>query len=180
MKHTYTKVRLEDYNKFYEKYNHARLDRWHRIVPNISSLPKFLHINEEILEGRETKYELVENDSDYVIKFNSKSNNEYRFDLIREPNTKIYHLGFSESSKNLINDTYENLTQREESIDVFSRLVWILKDINPKIDVDEYCIGSSNNEKKNSIYQYLMKFVSGWEKRNTNLYSLGWAIYFKI
>lgn len=181
MNHTYIKVKLEDYNKFYEKYNHARLDRWYRITPNISNLPKFLHTNEEILEGRETEYELIKNNpNEYLIKFKSKSDNEYRFDLLKEPNTKIYHLAFSESSKDINDESYENLTQRGESIDVFSKLVWILKDINSKINIDEYCIGATNDKKKNSIYEYLMKFVSGWEKRETDQYKLGWAIYFKL
>lgn len=37
-----------------------------------------------------------------------------------------------------------------------------------------------NYDIKDNIYQYLMKYVSGWEKRKTDQYDLGWAIYFKI
>ena len=56
----------------------------------------------------------------------------------------------------------------------------ILKDINNKLNVDEYCIGATDNESKNHIYEYMMRFISGWEKRETDQYDLGWAIYFKL
>jgi hypothetical protein len=176
----YIKVKYQDYKKYLEVFNTDRIDKGNKISPIISSLPKFLNINEEILEGRETKYELVKNKNSYLIEFLSSNSNKYRFDLSNEPNTKIYHLSFSDSDKDIQDTSYENLTKRNESIDVFSRLVWILKDINSKINIDEYCIGGTDNDSKNKIYQYLMGFVSGWEKRDTNQYSLGWGIYFKV
>lgn len=181
MKHTYIEVKLEDYQKYYEKYNHNKLDKWNIIIPLGNNLPKFLKINEEIFEGRETEYIIEELlDSSYLLKFTSSNNNVYRFDLIKEPNVNIYHLAFSEYHNNLTSSLYEYLTNKGEAIDVFSRLIWILKDISPKINVGEYCIGGTFDYRKNKIYQYLMRFVSGWEKRNTNIYDVGWGLYFKI
>ena len=101
---------------------------------------------EEIFNGIETIYHVSKVDDGFLIKFNSISNEEYRFDLLKEPNTNIYHLGFSLSSSNLLD--YSNLTNRNESIDIFNRLIWILKDITPKLNIDEYCIGATNNPKK--------------------------------
>ena len=95
-----------------------------------------------------------------------------------EPETQIWHIGFSEWNKELNNpNDYENLTNKNEAIDVFSRLIWILKDLNMNV---EYCIGSSADSRENNIYEYMMRFVSNWEKRNTEQYTLGWAIYFNL
>ena len=52
-------------------------------------------INEEIFEGTPTEYNIVQSDNVFIITFKTKSNTEYRFDLLEEPNTKIYHLAFS-------------------------------------------------------------------------------------
>jgi hypothetical protein len=65
-----------------------------------------------------------------------------------------------------------------ESIEVFSRLSWILKHID--LDVDEYCIGATGDKKKDSIYEYMMRFVNSWTKRECENYKLGWALYFNI
>ena len=73
---------------------------------------------------------------------------------------------------------YEEETDNKESVDIFSRIIWILKDLNMWV---EYCIGSTGNDKKkNNIYEYMMRFVSNWEKRETEEYPLGWGIFFKI
>jgi len=133
-------------------------------------------INEEIFEGTPTEYNIVQSDNVFIITFKTKSNTEYRFDLLEEPNTKIYHLAFS--LKDSDEENYEKATDLNESIEVFSKLIWILKDI--KINVDEFCIGATGNPKKDKIYEYMMRFVKDWKKRKNNHYPLGWAIYFKI
>ena len=184
-KHTYIQVKLEDFLLYQEKYGHDRLDKWYRI--STPSKQKLIHkifngwdsiYEEEIFNGIETIYQISNIDDSYLLKFNSNSGEEYRFDLLKEPNTNIYHLGFSLSE--VASSDYSNLTNKNESIDVFNRLIWILKDITPKLNIDEYCIGATNNPKKDRIYEYMMKFVSGWEKRPTDQYDLGWALYFKI
>lgn len=176
-------VKVEDYKDYLEKFGTNKIDSKNEIYTFGSFPPKFYRernkINEEIFEGTPCNYKIIERLGDKIlIKFESKSDNEYRIDLLKEPNVDIWHIGFSEIGNQLGDiEKYERLTDNRESIDVFSRLVWILKDLN--MDV-EYCIGSTGDDKKDRIYEYMMRFVSKWEKRDTDDYNLGWAIYFKI
>ena len=186
-KHTYIYVRREDFLLYQEKYGHSRLDRWNRILPYPSGKGMMFAYNsgriyeEELFDGIETDYSLEKRGNDYLIIFNTNSGNEYRFDILNEPNTKIYDLAFSDSENDTGDeDKYMGLTDRNESKEVFAKLSWILKDITPKIDVNEYCIGATDNDKKNRIYLYMMRFVKGWEKRDTKKYPLGWALYFTL
>lgn len=176
-------VKLEDYKNYIDKYNSSKLDSQNEIYTVGSFPPKFYrdqnNINEEIFNGVECNYNILERSDDKIfINFSSKNNNNYRLDILKEPNIDIFHIGFSEIDKSLDDiEEYQTITKKNESIDVLSRLVWILKDLNMNV---EYCIGASNNDKKDRIYEYMMRFVSNWEKRNTDQYPLGWAIYFKI
>lgn len=173
-------VKIEDYKSYLEKYKSEYLDKKNMIFTNgkKSFINKLFKVNEEeIFNGLETKYTIQKNGDDYLISFDSNSNIKYRFDLLKEPNSNIYHLGFSLFNSNTNN--YHSLTNNNESLEVFNRLIWILKDVTPKLNVDEYCIGSTGTQKDN-IYNYMMKFISGWEKRNTTYYPLGWALYFKL
>jgi hypothetical protein len=137
-----------------------------------------MNISEEIFEGRECDYDIIEkNDDRVLIKFKSKSLIEYRFDILREPNTRIWHLAFSLSSSDM-SDGYHDRTNKYESIDIISRMVWILNDL--ELNVDEYCIGITGDKSKDNIYTYMMRSAKEWDKRETNQYPLGWAIYFKI
>ena len=181
-------VKIEDYKKYTSKYNTDKLSDNYIIYTN-SSFPKFVReninqffpdwsssFNEEIFNGTPTKYEIIKKDLNSVlIKFSTKSNVDYRLDLLKESNTNIWHIAFS--LFNSTSNNYHNQTDKNESIEVFSKLVWILRDIS--LDVDEYCIGATGS-KKDNIYQYMMRFISGWEKRDTDQYPLGWAIYFRI
>jgi len=179
------KVRMEDFQKYQEKYGNSKLDRWNRIVPVCNKLPKFLYegldINEELFNGTETEYDLSKNGNYFLITFITKKGNKYRFDLMKEPNVNTYHLGFSEAGKDMVyDDTYHDLTDNKESFEVFSKLCWILKNVSIKLNIHEFCIGATGIREKDRIYQYMMKFVNGWEKRNTTQYNLGWALYFSI
>jgi hypothetical protein len=176
-------VKVEDYKIFIEKNGSNKLDDRNEIYTFGSFPPKFYRdknkINEEIFEGISCSYKILKkSDDEILIKFESKSSSEYRIDILKDPNTNIWHIGFSEID-NKIDDIekYQSLTEKDEAIDVISRLVFILKNINMSV---EYCIGATGNDKKDRIYEYIMRFVSNWEKRNTNEYPLGWAIYFKI
>lgn len=172
-------VKYEDYKSYVEIHKSPYLDKknkyriWSKSKDFI--LNGFEEINEEIFNGTETDYNLTKNGDNYLIIFNTKSGNEYRFDIIKEPNTKIYHLAFSLSKSSEFD--YEKMTDMNESIEVFSRLVWILKDAN--LDVEEYCIGATGT-KKDKIYEYMMRFVKSWDKRENKHYKLGWALYFKL
>lgn len=173
-------VRLEDYLKFVKKDETIFLDKkngykiWHQSKNII--LNNFTPINEEIFDGTETKYNLSRNGDDLLITFQTRLKNKYRFDIIKEPNKKIYHLAFTLVDRDT--SEYEMPTDLGESFEVFSKLAWILKDIC--LDVDEYCIGATGDKRKDSIYKYMMRFVKSWEKRNSDSYALGWALYFKI
>lgn len=175
----YIEVKLEHFLKYQQEHNSYYLDKKNRYYINYPSkniiLNNFIKIN-EIFDGIETEYHVEEKDNNYLILFSTKSNNEYRFDLLLEPGTKIYHLAFSF----LGNDDYHELTNLNESVEVFGKLSYILKELNDKLNVDEYCIGATGNIKKDKIYQYMMKYVSEWERRETDHYDLGWALYFKI
>jgi hypothetical protein len=180
-------VKIGDFINYQNKYGHNRLDKWYKIysaskTKTLFELSSGKLYEEEIFSGLETNYKLDELNNDcYIIKFISNSNTEYRFDLLKEPNLNIYHLGFSLYDNNLNKiEEYESLTDKNEALEVFNRLIWILKDINPKLNIEEYCIGATGDIRKDKIYQYMMRFVSSWEKRNTNDYKLGWAIYFKL
>lgn len=136
MKHNYIQVKFEDYLSYQKKYGHNKLDKWNRIwfpsKDKIISERVFNKIyEEEIFKGLETKYELKTTKTGYLILFKTDFGNEYRFDLFNEPNTNIYDLGFSLSGSS--EKEYELLTDKKESLEVFNRLIWILKDITKKI-----------------------------------------------
>lgn len=181
MKHTYLYVKLEHYNKYIKENGNNRLDKWFKILPPSSKYKLFGLIN-EIFEGIETEYTINKNDDNYLIMFKTKSNTEYRFDLWNEPNTDIYDLSFS-LSKNDVNDInkYEELTDKKETIELLSRLSWILKDLSLKLNISEFCIGATNLQSKDRIYEYLMKFAKTWHKKFTEKYPpFNWALYFTI
>lgn len=170
-------VRIDDYRIYLEKYNTNKLDSSNEIYTN-GGFPLFLKIEEEIFDGTKTDYDIIESESDrFLIKFKSNSGTEYRFDIFKEPYNNIWHLAFSLFDNKLDNEYHEKTNKRES---IFSKLIWILKDINVKIRADEYCIGATGDSNKDSIYEYMMRYVSGWEKRKTDQYKLGWALYFKI
>ena len=181
MIHKYILVRMPEYLIYQEKYGHVRLDR----STKIWSAPKnkiFGSINEEeIFDGIETKYSTNKQGNNYLVEFKTNSNTEYRFDLLNEPNTKVYHLAFSLFSNVLSDETeYHRQTNKGESLEVINRLIYILKELDKKLDVDQYCIGATGNDKKDHIYEYLMRFITGWEKKETDQYQNGWGIYFKL
>jgi hypothetical protein len=176
------KVKFEHFIEFQKKYGTYYIDKKQGYYVCADSKKELLEkhniipIINEMLDGTKTDYDLFENDNDYLIIFKTKSKNEYRFDLMKEPSTYIYHLGFSNTN----NLSYEDITNLNESIEVFSKLSYILKDLNKKLNVSEYCIGATGNLKKDRIYEYFMKYVKSFEKRKTEQYELGWALYFTI
>jgi len=174
-------VKFNDFISYQEKYNTTYLDKLHNYQIWAKSKSFVLNGFDKVYEmfnGIETKYKIENINDDYLITFKTKSDTEYVFELKKEPNTDIYHLSFSLNGRNI--EEYEKLTELNESNEVFGRLSYILKDLNEKLNISEYCIGATGNKKKDRIYQYMMKFVTKWEKRYTNIYDLGWALYFNI
>jgi hypothetical protein len=184
-KHRYIKVNYDDYVNYIRINHHNRLDRWNRIwTPEKTVLLEhiFGKINEEIFNGQITTYKVEVRNDDFIIDFETDSKTKYRFDLSKEPINNIYHLSFSlyDLSKENEND-YESLTNKGESFEVLNRLIWILKDFSNSLpDNSEFCIGFSENEKKNKIYAYMIRGLKNWKKRETHFYKTGWGIYFKI
>jgi hypothetical protein len=174
-------VRIDDYKKYVEENGTNIIDSNNEIYTNNSFPPKFIkerfNINEEIFEGKETRYDIIKDgEYEFLASFESISNIKYRLDLFREPITNIWHIGFSLFDSSLDN-SYHNRTDKNESIDIFSRLIWILKDLDRNV---EYCIGSTGDDSKDRVYEYMMRFVSNWDKRKTDQYELGWGIYFHL
>ena len=174
-------VKFEHFILYQEKYDTYYLDKKNKYSIRINSkstlLNNFVKVY-EMFDGIKTQYKLENKDNKYEIFFTTNSNTEYRFDLFKELNTKIYHLSFSLKDSNKYN--YEKLTNLNESSEVFAKLSYILQELNIKLDVDEYCIGATGVKKKDNIYKYMMRYVDSWEKRDTDIYELGWALYFKI
>ncbi len=182
MKHRSILVNHKDFLNYKEKYGSDKLDKWNSIYTK--SKTKMLHdlggiYEEEIFDGIETAYKIKKNNDNYIIIFNTISNTKYRFDLFKEPNENIYHLGFSLYDTK--DEDYEKLTFKNEAIELLNKIIWILKDVVKSLPSDyELCIGLTDNEKKNKIYEYMMKTISNWEKRETDYYDTGWGIYFKL
>lgn len=176
-------VKFNDFILYQEKTGDYYLDKvnGYRIYSpskSINDKHELIKLN-EIFEGTETDYSIKEDSSGYVLLFKSDKLNEYRLDLIKDiDDVNLYHIGFSLSSRNTSN--YDVLTDLRESTEVFSKIIYILKDFDSKIGNPEYCIGATGNSKKDRIYQYMLKYIEGWEKRNTTAYNLGWGIFFKL
>jgi hypothetical protein len=184
MKYTNIRVRFEDFISFQEKNGSYYLDKkngYSIYSPSKSKILslRFDSINEEIFEGTETIYSVSKDKNGYILLFKTIQNNEYRIDLINDKDDKdLYHIAFTLSNRD--NYNYENETRLDESNEVFSRVIYILKDFDNKIGNPEYCIGATGNMKKDRIYEYMMKYIKGWEKRNTDSYHLGWGLFFRL
>ena len=177
--HTYVTVKTKHYKKYIEQYGHNKLAKFLHLEPDESCFPIFARINEVFDLPLETEYVVSKNQHDYVLYFESKSHTKYRIDLLKDPTEKVYHLAFSLADR--IPEEYEMPTAKREIFDVLNRMVWILKDFTKKkLENVEFCIGATNNIKKNKLYQYILKYAESWEKRNSTEYDEGWALYFKI
>lgn len=176
-------VKFNDFILYQEKTGDYYLDRknGYRIYSTskgVSCDGELLKLN-EIFEGTQVNYSINKNLNGYTFLFKTIKNNEYRIDLVSDKDiTDLFHIGFSLSSRNVLD--YDILTEFDESKEVFSKVIYILKDADSKIGSPEYCIGATGNAKKDRIYQYMMKYIDGWEKRNTDAYNLGWGIFFNL
>ena len=205
MKYLYTK---SDHYKIYVSENKTdRICKGCKILPYGSGKYHLIWnslggpIREEIFKNPIiTNYQVVDiNNFFRKVLFKSTSNTEYRIDihLLNEVNGLVNHIAFTENddkfdtlpTNDLEADKYESdyhkLTGRDEMIEVMDRIHYILMDlINKNIISNNFCIGGTEIDKKNNIYEYFLKVMvgeDGFKKLPTNAYpKIGWGLYFKM
>jgi hypothetical protein len=205
MNYIYTKT--EHYKIFYEKNKTDRLSKNLKILPESDKINLFkisfgYKNNEEIFnESIETEYSIEKLKRNFFkITFRTNSNTKYRLDIhvINEINGIVNHISFTEydSKYDIIPDdsinfdeyeeSYNKPTNRNEMIELVNRVHFILKDIinNNYITDNLFCIGGTEIESKNNIYEYSLKVIvgkDGFDKLKTNVYpETGWGLYFSI
>lgn len=145
--------------------------------------------------GLETKYDKIKLNNNIKVTFNTKLDS-YRLDIIPivENDELINHISFT-----LNNDRFDNIPDNIEEFDMFSldyetptnkgemveilnRLNYILRDLVKKGLLNKFCIGGTEIQKKNDIYEYFLKVIDcDFKKINTLVYpKSGWGLYFKI
>lgn len=183
MKYLYSKN--EHYNFFIKNEKNNRLDIGLKLLPS----SKFIKINEIYNSEINTDYNCIKDYNEYKsYVFKTNSNIEYRLDLfiIYEVtiNKRVNHISFTLSNIEWDDEQYENLTNYNETIELLNRIRFIINDlVNKNKILNYFCIGGSDLKEKNSIYKYFLKTVigeSGFEKINTESYSTGWGLFFKI
>jgi hypothetical protein len=205
MNYIYTKT--EHYKIFYEKNKTDRLSKNLKILPESDKINLFkisfgYKNNEEIFnESIETEYSIEKLKGNFFkITFRTNSNTKYRLDIhvINEINGIVNHISFTEydSKYDIIPDdsinfdeyeeSYNKPTNRNEMIELVNRVHFILKDIinNNYITDNLFCIGGTEIESKNNIYEYSLKVIvgkDGFDNLKTNVYpETGWGLYFSI
>lgn len=206
MKYLYTKT--EHYKKFLkENFNSNRISKSLKVLPEGDkiNLFKISHdvLTEEIFQKPvETEYEIFNINNRFLkVLFKTKSKTEYRLDihLIEEPFLGVVsHISFTENNKkyDIIPKNQEGFSQFEldydkqlgkyEMIEVVSRINFILRSLlnSKKIAHNIFCIGGTELESKNNIYEYALKIIvgdSGFSKKKTDVYpKTGWGLYFSI
>jgi hypothetical protein len=97
----------------------------------------------------------------------------------------INHIVFSDYSNNLDDeDNYERLLDRNEMVEILNRIRFILLDlVKDKVINNKFCIGGTKLEKKNNIYEFLLKVIvgeNGFKKELTDIYNTGYGLYFEV
>jgi hypothetical protein len=205
MKYIYTKT--EHYKMFCEKNKTNRLSKSVKILPesdkmNLFKITSGYKVNEEIFnESIETKYDIEElKENFFKIIFKTNSDIEYRLDIhvIDEVNGIVNHIAFTENDSKFdtipnssidfdeYEKNYNKPTKHHEMIELMNRIHFILKDIIDKnyINNNLFCIGGTEIESKNNIYEYSLKVIvgnNGFDKLKTSVYpKTGWGLYFSI
>jgi hypothetical protein len=197
----YLRVKWGDYIDFCHKYKTDRLDKGLKIITDGSKYSSlFSRYYEEIFnQPIECQYHMEGLDRMRLkISFLSKGGYKYRLDIftIVEDISLINHIGFTPyddrfdtipidgNERNELDRLYEMPTNRNEIFDVLGRIRWILLDLlSNDIISNNFCIGGTEFVKKNSLYEYFLKVVvgdDGFKKINTDIYPIGWALYFTI
>jgi hypothetical protein len=183
-RHKYINVKYSDYTSYVDMYGTDKIDKWHRVYPHNSKSSSIVNISgllqEYVFEPVPTDYDTTRSGDNFLFTFYSKRGNGYRLDLIREPDTTIYHVAFSDASNHIGSIDYEIPTNKGEAFDVISRISWILGDICDVVDASEYCVGGTGDTRKDAMYKYMMKYAKTFDVRKTDHYESGWALYFTM
>lgn len=136
------------------------------------NLPHIKKINEIFTSEISTLYQVEKikspyfNGYDYFFFFKSSSNTEYRIDLLFMEDKEvsynnIYSVSFSLAENEPYSSSiidYEKLTDKKEMIELLSRIKFIIKNWLNSINFNiTFCIGKSDIENKNNIYEYMIK-----------------------
>ena len=184
----YLITEYEHYNKFVEKYGTDRLQKGLKLYTNSKS--GLLFKTNEIFEKElYTNYIIEKLIPNLLISFNTTSGYKYRLDIFRvneELKSKGYinHIAFSDYNKEPTDEDYEDLLNRNEVLEIISRIHFIIKDLIKDDVINNYfCIGGTKLLAKNNIYKYVLKILVGEDgvnKLDTNVYDTGYGLYFKI
>ena len=124
-------------------------------------------------------------ENDELYSFYSDSKTKYRLDIIlknEEDKGIVNHIAFSLYDNNETN--YDKLTDKKEMIEILNRIKYIINDLVNNHNLYNYfCIGGTELETKNNIYEYSLYILLGennYKKLKTNLYDSGWGLYFEI
>lgn len=202
MKYIY--VKSEHYRLFTNENNTDRLCKGLKIF-TYGEKVELLKTNNPIVEkifnsNIETEYFLEISDPfRKKITFNSTAGNSYRLDIniIPEFGKVCNHISFSinDPKFDIVPQTeeeylqldleYSRVTGRGEMIEILNRIRYVLNDIIEKKIISNYfCIGISEIESKNKIYEYFLDIVvgdGGFKKLKTDIYpKSGYGLYFKI
>lgn len=185
-------------NYLYVKYDHYKnfisenkVDRLSKNLKITVASPKSGKLINELFDYPiETEYKIEKYLPNILISFKTNSNNIYRLDIIRivekdKGNEFINHIAFSDYNNNLDDeDNYERLLDRNEMVEILNRIHFILLDlVEDKIINNKFCIGGTKLEKKNNIYEFLLKVIvgeNGFKKEITNIYDTGYGLYFEV
>lgn len=204
MRYLYTKS--DHYKKFIRESGSNRISKGLKILPESDKMNLFkisldYKINEELFETPiETKYSVIKiNDKFYKIIFHSNSGTQYRLDIheIKEKIGAVNHLSFTEEDSKfdripsnkeeyeIMNNDYNRSTNKHEMIEIMRRMNFILKDlIGKNIILNSFCIGGTELQEKNNIYEYFLKVIvgdDGFKKLDTYVYpKTGWGLYFSV
>jgi hypothetical protein len=185
-------VSSETYKKYYESYNSYKIDNNSYI--QCTKFEKMFKLNEIFDRKLETEYTIhkqinnITGFEDIYYLFKTKSNTEYRLDLIPiEDNTIIYpkfiSVSFSLSKNNPIDSTpidYDKLTDKNEMMELMSRILYLMDIFEKDYGNNIFMIGYSDNNKKMNIYEYLIRIVFKdyrLEKIKTDIFPGGYSLF---
>ncbi len=151
-------------------------------IGNYDKLFNVSSLNEILDSDLITNYKKI---NDNLYSFFTVSKQKYRLDIILKNEKNIglvNHIAFSLYERTESN--YDILTNKKEMIEVLNRIKFIINDLVTNFNIINYfCIGGTELESKNNIYEYVLFILLGeygYEKKYTDLYDSNWGLYFKI
>lgn len=195
----YYSVSLYTYNEFLKENNNSnRINKFSKIQCH-KGIPKYLVLNEIFeTDNIDINFTLQEIDhpefigyKNSIYRFGTKKNNDYRIDFVflKENNKDLkdprlhnhYFISIGFSPNNATIDTYDELTKKREEFEVLTNVIYILKEYKKTHKYDIFMFGDPNEQKKLSIYEYIIEkcfpdykliidYTSGFDKTNIGYY----------